>query len=475
MKDRFKIWHSDPIQFVRDNFKVEPDAWQINVLKAVATNRRIAMKACKGPGKTCLLAWVAWWFLVTRDTPKMAATSISWDNLSDGLWAEMSKWGEKSTLIKEMFTITKTRIFYKHKPETWFMSARTWAKGASGEQQANTLAGLHADNIMFILDEAGGIPDAVMAAAEAALSSGHDCKILMAGNPTHLEGPLYRACSSERKLWHVTEISSDPDDPNRTPRVSKEWAKEQIEKYGRDNPWVLVNVFGQFPPASFNALLGITDVEKSMHTRHHEHDYAFMQKRLGIDVARSGADSTVIFPRQGLMAYKPVEMRNQNNNQIAARVMAAKFKWNSEAEFVDGTGGFGSGVVDALLLNGVSAQEIHFSSSAINPVYANKRAEMHFLMAEWIKRGGSLPLDEGLKRQLLAITYTFDKKGRFLIEPKEEIKAKLQGESPDKADALALTFALPEQKTGLGEYAVFAQMEGARGKVKIDHDGESIV
>ena len=52
-----------------------------------------------------------------------------------------------------------------------------------------------------------------------------------------------RACTSERRLWHVTEITADPDDPKRTPRVKVEWAREQIEKYGRDNPWVLPAIF----------------------------------------------------------------------------------------------------------------------------------------------------------------------------------------------------------------------------------------
>ncbi len=106
------------------------------------------------------------------------------------------------------------------------------SKTADRAQQGNTLAGLHADHILFILDESGGIPDAVMATAEAALSSCIEGHIVQAGNPTHLEGPLWRACTTERALWHVTEITADPDDPRRSTRVKAEWAREQIEKYG---------------------------------------------------------------------------------------------------------------------------------------------------------------------------------------------------------------------------------------------------
>src|SRR5947208_13502457 len=118
-------------------------------------------------------------------------------------------------------------MFAKRSPESSWMRARSWARSANRQQQADTLAGLHADYVLFILDEAGGIPDAVMASAEAALASCKEGHIVQAGNPTHLEGPLYRACTSERRLWHVTEITADPDDPKRSTRVKKEWAREQ--------------------------------------------------------------------------------------------------------------------------------------------------------------------------------------------------------------------------------------------------------
>jgi phage terminase large subunit len=441
--ENIKRWRHDPVLFVREVFGVEPDDWQKDALMSFAKNRRLAMLASKGVGKTTLLAWVTWNFMVTRPYPKIAATSVSWDNLSDGLWTEMAKWQSKSELLKEMFTWTKTRIFATHHPETWWLSARSWAKGADSSQQADSLAGLHADYMMFILDEVGAIPDAVMAAAEAALSSGIESKLVIAGNPTHLEGPLYRAATKERHMWDVIEINSDPDNPKRSPRVSLEWAREQIAKYGADNPYVMVNVFGRFPPGSLNSLISHQEVELAMKRQFHEDDYSFSQKRLGVDVARFGDDRTIIFPRQGLRAFKPVEMRNARTQEIASRVMLAKSKWGSEAEFVDGTGGFGSGVIDMLLQQGCNCHEVHFSGKASDPRYLNRRAEMWFTMAEWIKRGGSLPDNPDLLRELTAPTYYFQN-GKFQLEPKEQIKSRL-GASTDYADALALTFAIPDQ------------------------------
>jgi phage terminase large subunit len=270
-KGRLKIWRDDPSIFVREVLKATPDPWQDEVLKAFPYNQRLALCASKGPGKSTLLAWIAWNFLLTRPYPKIAATSISGDNLRDGLWSEMAKWRERSPLLKELFVWQKERIFSKEYPETWWMSARQWSKSADPNSLGGTLAGLHADYIMFELDEAGGLPDAIMASAENALSSCKEGHIIIAGNPTHLEGPLFRACkTNERKLWYVKEISSDPEDPLRSPRVSIQWAKEQIEKYGRDNPWVLVNVFGRFPPSGLNGLIGLEEVEAAVNKRYRE-------------------------------------------------------------------------------------------------------------------------------------------------------------------------------------------------------------
>lgn len=441
-KEKLRQWREDPRIFVREQFGVTPDAWQDEVLAAFPTSPRVAMKACKGPGKTTVLAWLAWNFLATRPQPKIAATSISGDNLSDGLWPEMAKWQQKSPLLSARFTWTKTRIFANERPETWWMSARMWAKGADKTKLGQTLAGLHATHILFILDESGGIPDAIMATAEAALSSCEEGHIVQAGNPTHLEGPLYRACSSERRLWFVKEVTADPDAPDRTPRVSVQWAKEQIEKYGRDNPWVLVNVFGKFPPGSLNTLIGPDECEAATKRAYHEQDLQGHARILGVDVARFGDDASVIFPRQGLVAFKPIKMRNVDSVQGAGAVARKWSDWQADACFVDDTGGFGGNWIDQLRLLNRSPIGIGFATSPYDKRYANKRAEMYFEAVTWIKRGGQLPPDSAeLIAALSQTTYSFQR-DKLLLEPKENVKARL-GYSPDDADAFALTFAQP--------------------------------
>lgn len=82
---KFKEWRENPVSFVKEQFNAEPDEWQKDALMLFAKNQRIAMKASKGVGKSTILAWCIWNFLLTRPHPKIAVTSVTGDNLSDGL------------------------------------------------------------------------------------------------------------------------------------------------------------------------------------------------------------------------------------------------------------------------------------------------------------------------------------------------------------------------------------------------------
>ena len=69
-------------------------------------------------------------------------------------------------------------------------------------------------------------------------------------------------------------------------------------------------------------------------------------------------------------------------------------------------------------------------------------------MAEWIRSGGAIPNILELKQELATPLYWYDAQGKKVLEPKDEIKKRLQGgASPDIADALALTFASPVRRT----------------------------
>ncbi len=451
--EKIKYWRENPIQFVIENFNAIPDKWQEQALYAFISGDRdklrISLQACAGPGKSAVLAWCGWLFLSCFGEighhPKGAAVSITKDNLKDNLWTELSKWQQRSEFLMAAFQWTKEKIFAKDHPSTWFLVARSFPKSANKEEIGKTLSGVHGKYVLFLIDESGAIPPEIGKAAEQAVgealnNEGSFIKIIQAGNPLTTDGLLFEA--SRNGKWYVIRINGDPDNPDRSPRINKEWAQEQIDLYGRDDPWVMSYILGRFPKTAINTLLTIDEVQDAMERHHHPNDYNGSQKKLGIDVARFGADSTVIFPRQGLAAFKYKTMRKANSNQITARVIAAKLKWGSDLEFVDGTGGFGSGVIDNMMQAGYNPFEIHFSSNPNDSKYYNKRSEMWFELAKWVKRGGALPKCPELKKELSAPTYTFHN-GKFRIESKDQIKKRL-GYSPDRADALALTFAMPD-------------------------------
>lgn len=451
---KIRHWRERPEAFVLDQFGIEPDAWQLETLRAFAdpTKQRISLQACAGPGKTAVLAWCAWNFLSCYaekgEHPKGAAVSVTRDNLDDNLWPELAKWQGRSPFLCSAFTWTKTRVFANDHPETWFFSARSYPQSATAEEQGKTLSGLHSKFVLAEIDESGTVPTTVLRAAEQALSNCKFGKILQAGNPVSLEGMLYAAATQLAHLWHIIKITGDPDDPNRSPRIDKAWAQQQIDTYGRDNPWVMSYLLGRFPQSSLNSLLGPEDVREAMNRSMPESAYNWAQARLGVDVARYGDDRTVIFPRQGKRAFLPEIMRHARDSavstNIATTVMRKRVEYKTTATIMDATGGWAAGARDVLLAADYEHPPVNvqFHTAGMDQRYKNRRAEMWFQMAEWVKAGGWLPNIPELVAELSSPTYTFVQ-GKFQLEPKDQVKARI-GRSPDLADALALTFGIPE-------------------------------
>ena len=167
---------------------------------------------------------------------------------------------------------------------------------------------------------------------------------------------------------------------------------------------------------------------------------------LGIDPARFGDDRSVVFRRQGRQAFKPVVYRGIDNMELATRVANLIEEHNPDAVFCDA--GAGSGVIDRLRQLKYDVIEIPFGGKAMKPdQYINRRSEMWWLMKQWVEEGGAIPNDIALKQELATPIYWYDNVGRRVLESKDQIKKRLQGAgSPDLADALALTFALPVAK-----------------------------
>lgn len=161
---------------------------------------------------------------------------------------------------------------------------------------------------------------------------------------------------------------------------------------------------------------------------------------LGVDVARHGADRSVLCFRSGMLVEEPITYLDLDLVTLASKVRAAVNSRKPKYIFIDGTG-VGGGLVDILSSWGIYTEDINFGHKAIeNFKYNNRRTEMWCRMAEWLKHGGCIPNNAALIKELAMPTYEVRDDGVIVLESKNLIRKRL-GESPDLADALALTFA----------------------------------
>ena len=223
---------------------------------------------------------------------------------------------------------------------------------------------------------------------------------------------------------------------------------EEVERLRRDmNETSFAREYlCDFTAAGDDQLISLADAEEAARRTLRPDDIKDAPRILGVDPARFGDDRSVIFARQGLQAFAPAVFRGIDNMELAARVAAKIQDWKPDAVFIDS--GAGAGVIDRLRQLGHDVVEVPFGGKATNPaLFLNRRGEMWFEVADWLRMGGAIPNDSALKQELATPIYWYDAAGRRVLEPKDDIKKRLQGGgSPDLADALALTFAYPVAK-----------------------------
>lgn len=191
---------------------------------------------------------------------------------------------------------------------------------------------------------------------------------------------------------------------------------------------------------------------------------------IGVDVARYGDDNSVIMVRQGIYVHEFFTINNIDLVSLSTWVMKYVTEYNAKYLFVDGTG-VGGGLVDILqrrIATDTQLFDINFGHKAINPKFANKRTEMWFAMAEWLKRGGIIPKNDDLVAELAMPTYEVKDGNKTTLESKKQIRDRMK-KSPDIADALALTFGenvafIDDQESYLeSKLALLKRLKGNQG------------
>lgn len=227
-----------------------------------------------------------------------------------------------------------------------------------------------------------------------------------------------------------------------------------------------------FAASAENVLLKLDQVLAAQKRTVPESEYFYAPKVLGVDVACYGKDRSAIVPRQGCVALKPEVHRGLDTMELASAVAMLADRWAAEVIFVDQTG-IGAGTTHRLRQLGYNVIGVDFGGKPVDPRFENKRAEMWWTMADWVKTTGCLPNLPDLAKELTAPTYTYrNKRGRLQLESKDEMRARGLP-SPDVADGLACTFHTPLAPRGLqlpkhlqrkdeqrGDYDPFARSGG---------------
>jgi len=423
-----------PGLMVREVWAVTPDKWQDDVMHDVAMGeRKISIRSGHGVGKTTTLAWLIIWFILTRYPQRTVCTAPTSSQLFDALAAEVKRWiGLLPENLRALLDVKTDHITLAYDPAGSFISFRT-----SRPETPEAMAGVHAENVLLVVDEASGVPEQVFEAGAGSMS-GENATTILAGNPVRTSGTFYDSHHRLRDSWKTYHVSCVD-----SPRVTPKFIEEMKEKYGEDSNAYRVRVLGEFPKGDDDTVIPMELAESALLR---DVQPIFVAPVWGLDCARFGSDRTALTKRRGNVLQERTKFwRGLDTMQIVGAVVneweITPFQDRPVDICVDSIG-IGAGVVDRLRELGLPARGINVSESpAFGNRFANLRAELLFKARDWFAaRDVNIAGDAELAAELTDIRYKFRSNGKIQIESKDDIR-KRGKRSPDLADSFVLTFA----------------------------------
>lgn len=400
---------------------------------------QIAVASGHGIGKSAEMGMISNWAMSCFPDAKIVTTANTDGQLRTKTAPEIGMWFRRS-ITAHWFDTQATSIKSKAPGhgETWRQDFIPWS-----EHNTEAFAGLHnKDRIIVVLfDEASKIADKVWEVAEGALTDENTIILwIVFGNPTRNSGRFRECFRRFRHRWHHIQVDS-----RTVPGTNKKLIAQWEADHGEDSDFFKIRVRGQFPSQSALQFISGDDVDAARNRHLRPDQFSFAPKILGVDPAWTGDDKLEIVLRQGLYTKSLASIpKNDNDVEIANLIYRLEVEHQIDAVFVDA--GYGTGIVSAGQVMGRSWQLVWFSGKPANPGYYNKRAEMWGEIKAWLKQGGSIdPKDEDLYQDLIGPETVPRIDGKILLESKEDMKERGLP-SPNKGDALALTFAAPVTK-----------------------------
>jgi intein/homing endonuclease len=371
-------------------------------------------------------------------------------------------------------------------------------------ERESRFGGKHAPYLLFIVDEGDAVPDAVYKGIESCTSGGM-ARLLVMYNPRFKHGHVYSmvkhqeakviqlsafnhpnvvtgkdlypgAVTRERTAWRVNawcRYLKEDDDYNGSdvfelPEYLVDYVAKRkdgtfypplrVGRYRVEEPQFFYMVLGQYPTRDENVLIEEALIEAAVNRwndyvdENGEHPQQGVDGRAGLDPGELGSDKTALCARwgsfvRGFTTWGGVDIGVTNERaELICREDGYK------QVFVDANG-FGAGVAPYLRRVGINGIAIKTQVSATEfceqGEFSRMRDQLLWQIRVFLKENPAsmLPDDDELREELLALKYTMDARGRIKITDKETLREILK-RSPNKADALALTFAPGKSYTG---------------------------
>ena len=441
---RLRVWRESPLIFCKECIKMNPSDQQAEALHVFPQTKRLTIRSGHGTGKDALVGGVLIpWFMVTRPFAKVVCIAPTARQLSDILWSEISKW-LRNSLVTDEFVIQKDKIFQKDNPREWWVRAISPSAKASPDEQVESVAGLHGDHLLIIVDEASGVPEPIFIPLEGSCTQ-EDNRMILIGNMTKNKGYFYDSHFHPEISKKWTKLHWDS---RKSSNVKKEYCDYMEMKYGVDSNIFRIRVAGEPPIEDEGTLIPLAWAEacvgNEISVPEDEPTY------IGVDVARFGDDDSIILPRVGNVVLPWETFHGMNTIDLAMQARLYAIENDAQGMAIDEIG-VGAGVVDWLAKhNTENLFGVNVSSASSDITKADRlRDELWYRMRDKCMRmqysfptkkepGDVLSMGQKLANELSSLRYTFNTHGGFKVESKKD--AKRRGvPSPNIADALGLT------------------------------------
>ena len=419
---------------------------QQSILLSVQKNARTAVRSCHGAGKSWIAARVALWFLLAHKGAIVLTTAPTFRQVQRVIWKEF-------------------RVAYNASPgsiggrlnQTSLELGDDWFALGFSTNDPDAFQGHHALHILVIFDEASGVEAPIWDGSQGVLSS-EGARFLSIGNPTDptgdfcaefkdpdvsklaisaFETPNFTAFGILEK--HIKDGSWEDmvTGPLPNPKlVTPAWVAARYKRWKPTSPMYISRVLGEFPADAKDSLIPLSWVEAAQ--RRELILGATDVIELGVDVARSGDNETVITKKHGNV-YRMLfgERGMMRTTQTVGVIEQFIAEYNVTTTKVD-SDGVGGGVADGLYADDQQVYEFHGGESATDSErYHNLRAEAYWGLRErFDPDNAEMDIDEDdeeLAAQLCAIKWKLSPRGKIQIESKED-----SDHEWDRADALMI-------------------------------------